>query len=589
LLTLTTHRTLLEVRDEYDRPFVGKINVLAGQGPAQDYQIPPSEHGTLVLATASANQTNTEQSYTFSLQHHLLNLLPSDPSGGGTRTANLTPPAHCAVQTIYMADRDDDANWFIANLAPLPRFTIGNRVTLIRDGLATFQEMAQAIRTVRGADSYLRLIGWWLSDNFTLIPDDTNSSFAQLSQEVASSGAKLQVLLWDQPGRQNSAEVDHVNALPHDNGRAILAKDTLFAGTHHQKIMVVQGLAGPLAFCGGLDINPDRLDNHRHCVQGKFHDVQAKIEGPAVADLDLTFCQRWDYSSSHLKSEREFPLLNPMPPPPGPGSQIVQVSRTYPPRKHYDFAPNGDLTTLGAIRHAIGRAQRFIYVEDQYFYPYPGPYPYAGKDSVGILAALLEALARPSFEYLIMLMSNHIDDPPQYRYRRRNFIKTLRDHFPTKLHTYYLARTCFDDKDTPQVQGPADTGDDNSGGRNYPNEVYVHAKTWIIDDVFVALGSTNCGRRSYTHDSESSIQVIDQAIWNGARAFARNYRMDLWAEHLAMHDPKLRPYLEDPTLALSFWQNPLPGASQRPYDENGHLSLVNTDFTWDHIYDPDGR
>lgn len=589
LLTLTTQRILLEVRDEYDQPFVGTINVLTRQGSAREYSIAADARGTLVLTTTTAEHSGAASGYALSLEHHLISLLPSGSSIGSDATFDLSPPAHCAVQTIYMADRDDPASWFIANLAPLPRFTLGNRVTPILDGLPAFAQVAQAIRSVRGADSYLRLIGWWLSDNFELIPDDTNSAVAQLTHEAASSGAQVNVLLWDQPGKQNSAEVDHINALPHDNGHAILAKDTLFAGSHHQKIMVVKGADGPLAFCGGMDINPDRLDDHRHCVQGKFHDVHAKIEGPAVADLDLTFCQRWNYSSANLKSERVFLPLEPMQPPPRTGSQIVQVARTYPRRMHYDFAPEGDLTTLNALRHAIGKAQRFIYVEDQYFYPYPGPYPYAGDDSVGILASLLDALARPSVEYLVMLMSNHIDDPPQYRYRRRNFIKTLRDRFPTKLHTYYLSRSCFDDSDTPKVEAPADTGANNSGGRNYPDETYVHAKTWVIDDVFVMIGSTNCGRRSYTHDSESSIQVIDETLRNGARAFARNYRMDLWAEHLGMKEPQLRAYLEDPTLALSFWQNPMPDASQRPYNEDEFLGLVNTDFNWDHIYDPDGR
>ncbi len=589
LLRLTSQRTLLEVRDEYDQPFVGTINVQVGQAAEQEYTFAPGERGTLALVAAPIGQSEAAQDYRFTLKHHLISLLPSGSTIGVAEAISLTPPAHCAVQTIYMADRDDPASWFIANCAPLPRFTRGNRVTAIRDGLHVFPHIVEAIRSVRGADSYLRLIGWWLTDNFPLVPDDTNSTFAQLSQEVANSGAPVDVLLWDQPGTQNSAEVDHINALPHDKGHAILAKDTLFAGSHHQKIMVLRGLDGPLAFCGGVDINPDRLDNHLHCVQGKFHDVQAKIEGPAVADIDLTFCQRWNYTSSNLKTERDFPRLEPMPPPPAAGNQIVQVARTYPARMHYDFAPEGDVTTLNALRNAIGRAQRFIYVEDQYFYPYPGPYPYEGDDSVGILAALLEALARPSVEFLIMVMSNHIDDPPQYRYRRRNFIKTLRDQFPTKLHTYYLARACFDDSDTPKVEAPADTGANNSGGSNYPDEVYVHAKTWVIDDVFAMIGSTNCGRRSYTHDSEASVQIIDENLWNGARAFARNYRMDLWGEHLGMLDAGLRPYLEDPTLALNFWQNPPPGSLHRPYDENESLGLVNTDFLWDHLYDPDGR
>ena len=36
---------------------------------------------------------------------------------------------------------------------------------------------------------------------------------------------------------------------------------------------------------------------------------------------------------------------------------------------------------------------------------------------------------------------------------------------------------------------------------------YVHSKTWVIDDEFAIVGSANCNRRGYTHDSEASVGV----------------------------------------------------------------------------------
>jgi phosphatidylserine/phosphatidylglycerophosphate/cardiolipin synthase-like enzyme len=77
--------------------------------------------------------------------------------------------------------------------------------------------------------------------------------------------------------------------------------------------------------------------------------------------------------------------------------------------------------------------------------------------------------------------------------------------------------------------------------------IYVHAKVVVIDDVFTAIGSDNMNRRSWTNDSELSIAVLDEVrderdpldpagLGDGARAFARNLRLELWREHLGGAD-----------------------------------------------------
>ena len=42
--------------------------------------------------------------------------------------------------------------------------------------------------------------------------------------------------------------------------------------------------------------------------------------------------------------------------------------------------------------------------------------------------------------------------------------------------------------------------------------VYVHSKVCIIDDVWMAVGSDNLNRRSWTHDSELSCGVVDERL-----------------------------------------------------------------------------
>ena len=53
--------------------------------------------------------------------------------------------------------------------------------------------------------------------------------------------------------------------------------------------------------------------------------------------------------------------------------------------------------------------------------------------------------------------------------------------------------------------------------------VYVHAKTCVIDDAWATIGSDNFNRRSWTHDSELSAVVVDEAgrVRPSAAAHAR--------------------------------------------------------------------
>ena len=39
--------------------------------------------------------------------------------------------------------------------------------------------------------------------------------------------------------------------------------------------------------------------------------------------------------------------------------------------------------------------------------------------------------------------------------------------------------------------------------------IYIHAKLCIVDDVWIMAGSDNFNRRSWTHDSELSIAILD--------------------------------------------------------------------------------
>jgi len=387
---------------------------------------------------------------------------------------------------------------------------------------------------------------------------------------------------------------------------------SISVGSHHQKFMIASaGSNMAVAFCGGVDINANRLDTPKHKIDDPYHDIHAKVEGPAVADLCDTFVQRWNFNPE-VAPTGLLPRIDPsvIPHPPGLGSQFVQVTRTYPRKSKYPFAPLGELGTLSTLLRAINRAQRYIYFEDQYVTPYAQGQPDGSDDSLGILTALLAALHR--IEYLLVVLPNYAGQPHGRLFRHR-FLRVLEAETKKpgtgKLLVFYLRRNSRKSSGTvlkdveatyelmsegldPDIKPPLE----HSGDTKHSTEIFSHSKIWLIDDVYAKIGSANVNRRSLTHDTEVDIHVVDGAIARGARKFARDFRLQLWGEMLnKWRDENLQ--LEDPSYALQFWENPPKGSFIVPYvsaagggDKTyspGEEKRIQRG--WDNFIDPDGR
>jgi len=146
--------------------------------------------------------------------------------------------------------------------------------------------------------------------------------------------------------------------------------------------------------------------------------------------------------------------------------------------------------------------------------------------------------------------------------------------------------------------------------------VYVHAKTVIVDDVWAIVGSDNLNRRSWSHDSELSIAVLDAdhdrrepqdpaGLSDGARRFARDLRLRLWREHLD-RDEGDDDDLLDPKEAfeafkhhadtLAAWHRNEQSGPRPPGRVVPHqlTEVTRTQRAWASlllrfVYDPDGR
>jgi phosphatidylserine/phosphatidylglycerophosphate/cardiolipin synthase-like enzyme len=265
------------------------------------------------------------------------------------------------------------------------------------------------------------------------------------------------------------------------------------------------------------------------------------------------------------------------------GTHAVQVLRTYPnKRPPYPFAPEGERSVARMYSKVLERARAFIYVEDQYFW------------SEEIASLYEAALKRAPDLHIIVVVPRHPDrngmiSGPTNRLGQLTMMERLTEAGGDRVAIY----------DLENEQGVA---------------IYVHAKVVIIDDVLAMLGSDNMNRRSWTHDSELSIAVLDEeedgreprdpaGLGDGARTFARDLRLRLWREHLGttsddgLLDPRdgFQRWL-DSAAALEAWYDAGEDGRRPPGRIRTHrprpVSAWQRAWAWPlyrNIVDPDGR
>ena len=298
----------------------------------------------------------------------------------------------------------------------------------------------------------------------------------------------------------------------------------------HQKMVVVDGVH---AFVGGIDMlielngDYDRWDTHFHRhfsalrrneterSPHNWHDAHAIIEGPAVADVEHNFRQRWN--DLVMRHEWDYRLLVPNHPlpPPEESTSLVQVARTIPAHT-YSFAPEDGIAGIAQLyAHALGNAQRFVYMENQYFWThafYGIDLPRLGTDSPDMernLAELAAALRRGATVAIVLP-----DHPNVGRAFTDAGLARLREEAPEAAAQGRIQAFCL--AASAEIYGEEDY-----------RPIYVHAKVTIVDDLWSTLGSANLNNRGMRDDAELNVATLDSEL-------ARGLRMILWAEHLEL-------------------------------------------------------
>ena len=409
-------------------------------------------------------------------------------------------------------------------------WSTGNRVRALVHGSVYFQELLSTVQAMAAGD--LLLFTDWRGDCDERL-GGPGTEIGTVFAAAARRGVDVRGLLWrshlDQfqfSASENRHLGEEINAA---GGQCLLDMRVRPLGSHHQKLIVLRHPNHPerdIAFIGGIDLCHGRRDDHHHlgdpqkqkmaAVYGPrppWHDVQLAIQGPAVADAETVFRERWNDSAPltrnpvHLIGERvhrEDRTASALPPqlpdPVKQGPHAVQILRTYPQRRPgYPFAPHGERSLARGYQKALAQARSLVYMEDQYLW---------SRDVVRVFA---KALIRQPELRLIVVIPGYPDQdgrtslPPNYL-GREPAMKMLRKAGGSRVAVYSLEN----------VEG---------------TPIYVHAKLCVIDDTWACVGSHNANRRSWTHDSELSGAVLHIGV-HTSNSWAHQLRVDLAREHL---------------------------------------------------------
>ena len=273
----------------------------------------------------------------------------------------------------------------------------GNTVGALVHGARYLPRLAGTIAATGAGDTVL--FGGWRADAEQRLAEH-GPTVAEALCGAARRDVQVRGLLWRSHSgllgyhaRENRRVAD---AVADAGGVVLLDQRVRVLGSHHQKLVAVRHRDRPeddVAFVGGIAVDLGSRDDARHTggpqAEGSgseygphpaVHDVQLELHGPAVRDVEQVLRERWEDPSplsgmpwhpvSALGTARhraDTRFAGEAADPPAAGGRAVQLLCTYPNRWfRHPSAPRGERSIARGYSKALGRAERIVYVEDQY-------------------------------------------------------------------------------------------------------------------------------------------------------------------------------------------------------------------------------
>ena len=380
----------------------------------------------------------------------------------GSRRLRGTQAAAAAAPTLH--EREDAlAAGLTVPLVP------GNRVVLLQDGPRTYEAMFAAIA---GARDHINL------ESYILEADGPGAEFARRLVERARAGVRVN-LLYDGFGSLRTpasyfeglraagvdvCEYNPVTRLGNLLSRALHLRD-------HRKLMVVDGRIG---FIGGVNISAVYSSGsapvlHRERPAGDarrpgWRDTHVRVEGPVVAHLQRLFMRHWvRHSAIALHGADYYPPL------PAAGSQRAALAACDAGRRRNPF--------YRALLGAIDAAQHRVLLTTAYLVP-----------TRRLLRCLTQAARRGVEVHLLLPGVSDFWAP----------LAAGRSHYGRLLRAGVHLHERHD--------------------------TLLHAKTCVIDGLWTTVGSSNLDWRSFLHNAEANLIVLDPVL---AREMERVHAQDV--------------------------------------------------------------
>lgn len=462
-----------------------------------------------------------------------------------------------------VSDEQKAKNWWATGDTPVHT---DSRVTYLVDGRTAMLEMC--VHFLK-AQKYIYLANWGLTSSMHIVrgtdhragPDGSPEQEALLTMlraeglqdadidfwcthelsvrsvlgYAASKGVEVKALVWkgspivvscnvEETYEQLTAE--HVDCILDDSSFGILHHPV---ESLHQKISIVDGTH---AFVGGVDLlietsgDFDRWDTPAHYFNSPqrlnpngttphpWHDAHALIEGPAAADVELNFRERWNDVIHHHYMDKSRLVEEHAIPAPIETQTVMQIARTIP-EHTYKFKPLIIRGIAQFYANAFNNIEQFVYLENQYLWlrAYTGiNIAIFGQDSPEMeqnLRELGNALERGASASIILP-----DHPNVGRAFSNAGVELLRNKSPEGVEEGRFEAFCL----ATSLQ---------DGNTTHYRPIYVHAKVAIVDDVWTTVGSGNLNNRGMRDDTEMNIATLDANL-------AYGLRLMLQAEHLGL-------------------------------------------------------
>jgi phosphatidylserine/phosphatidylglycerophosphate/cardiolipin synthase-like enzyme len=404
----------------------------------------------------------------------------------------------------------------------------GNRVTLLRDGLAYMCRWlleAELLIAARAGEIYYS--GFSLDDVKSCGISRPATDALEVLVRAQQAGVKVFVAITGQGVAANARIVTSLRS----RGVASASLDFRFPirGTNHAKYTCFIGGNRTAALVGSSDVAKARWDRDTHAIvdperpDKATHDVGVLIEGPAATDVARSFVDRWNDPSRTLG----LGLADNRPPAPiatvpayraGGGTQAVQVLHTYGRTfdgSGYSWAKHGEFTVWAAYLNAVRRARRYVYIEDQFFFPMWKLYP--SRPELDIVYQLGEAMRLRGVRVAVLV--------PERSEESGSVAATQKTQRLIGIARLRAAAARAGQSRRFRVVSLGRSRPNGAADRK-PAPIFVHSKLMLVDDELALIGSANLNQRSMTCDGELHVAIVDD------RGSIEGMRRELWTEHL---------------------------------------------------------